>query len=331
MDLYKNLAKGIVGAFMIKVVLDIIFNLLHRSYMPFKSLIDFVPALLIGGLISLILFFWKDKNSTDKPGLAYFWKRFMLIICIVFPLRWSLISYEATEYFNPERSLFTIYGYIYANHELIILLIIFIAVMSDYLVILYRYQQEKVKYSLAEIEAYKKQQAEYRFGMLQAQVDPHFLFNSLNTLASLVHTDAEAASQFVRRLSGVYRNVLQHSKEDLHSLKEELKLLEDCCGLITIRFKDRVQFNFNIDSADLNKKIAPLTLQLLIENAVKHNVISAHEPLVVDLNSFDGYLVVSNVIRLKPLWIPSPFLELADPTWFPTMRFYKPINTSMAG
>lgn len=299
-NLARDIAVGAVGGLGLKVVLDVLFYIMHRTYDPFPGLNSYWPAFAIGAIVAGGFYFFNQKKGKKGPNIYRMWSLLLLTLLILMPLRWILSGLEDLGFIDPETSLFVIPGFINYNHEWIIVFVLILAAFITYLIRLYNYQQKKVRYSLAEIESYKKEQAEYRFGMLQSQVDPHFLFNSLNTLASLVHTDTEAASQFVRRLSGVYRNVLQRSKEDLHPLKEELNLLEDYCGLISIRFKDRVKFNFDIDDSLLEKLIPPLSLQLLIENAVKHNVLSSEEPLEIQVyTDTDKYIHVVNPNRPK--------------------------------
>lgn len=298
--LYKKVLLGTMGGLLMKFVLDLVFYLRHLTYKPFKAPIDYVPAILLGMLFAVVFHFLIKTGEDRAPNFGHILIRIVVILSVIMPLRWSFVNDSESSWIDPEASLFVIPDLISSIEEWTIILTIIIAAFIQHLIMLYRFQQNKVKYSLAAIETFKKEQAEYRFSMLQSQVDPHFLFNSLNTLASLVHTDADAASRFVRRLSGVYRNVLQHSKDDLHSLKDELNLLEDYTELISIRFQDRVRFATEIDDEYMSYRIPPLTLQLLIENAVKHNVITQSDPLLVKIwSDKSAYLHVENANKPK--------------------------------
>jgi LytS/YehU family sensor histidine kinase len=135
--------------------------------------------------------------------------------------------------------------------------------------------------------------------MLKLQLNPHFLFNSLNTLSSLVHEDADKASEFIRKMSEVYRYVLDNRNRELVTLSEEMEFISAFSYLIGLRFQGMVEFIFVVDPEDLHKKIAPMTLQLLVENAVKHNVASRQKPLTVRIFSGKSYIKVSNNYQPK--------------------------------
>lgn len=152
------------------------------------------------------------------------------------------------------------------------------------------------KQNLLENERLKQQNLENELNALKNQIDPHFLFNSLNSLNSLVRGN-EAATNFVSKLSFMYRYILQSSHKDTISVKEELKFLESYVYLIQTRYRDRFSLQLDIDAQHLDRKVPPLALQLLVENAVKHNEISESHPLHVHIRSQDGTLVVENALR----------------------------------
>ena len=124
-----------------------------------------------------------------------------------------------------------------------------------------------------ENEHLKHQNLQKELSALKNQIDPHFLFNSLNSLTSLIR-DNEAATQFVKKLSYMYRYILQSGDTDLVSIREELKFLESYTYLMKTRYRERFTIEVNIAENLKGKKIPPLALQLLVENAVKHNEIS---------------------------------------------------------
>ena len=150
------------------------------------------------------------------------------------------------------------------------------------------YFQYTRRYELAlDMEWLKKENSEYQYEVLKQHLNPHFLFNSLNTLSSLISLDRDRAKDFVRKLSQVYRHVLEHREKKLVSLSEELKFLEDYIFLLKTRFGDALKVSVNADEGDLHKKVVPLALQALVENAVKHN--AALETMPLQLNVFsDG-------------------------------------------
>jgi len=157
-----------------------------------------------------------------------------------------------------------------------------------------KYQRTKVKES--QIVA-KNQTA--RFESLKNQLDPHFLFNSLNVLTSLIGENPSQAEKFTTKLSKVYRYVLEQKNKDLISLDEELKFAKSYMQLLQMRFEDAIEYNVPDMASDPELKIIPLSLQLLLENAVKHNVITSGKPLRIDIYEEHGFLVVENTLNPK--------------------------------
>lgn len=158
---------------------------------------------------------------------------------------------------------------------------------------------QRYKESLVENERIKKEQIISQFELLKQQISPHFLFNSLNTLISLIPDDPELAVKYTQNLAHVYRYVLQHKEQDWVTLETELKFVQSFYFLNKIRFGEHLNLNVSVDEEQLAKMIAPLSLQILIENALKHNVISGEKPLVIDIREEDGRLVVKNTLQRK--------------------------------
>lgn len=146
----------------------------------------------------------------------------------------------------------------------------------------------------------EKQQLLNEISLLKSQVNPHFLFNSLSVLSTLAYTNAQLAEQFIQELSRSYRYILEQKDQSLVSLKTELEFLQSYTFLLNIRFSNKLHLKIEVPDHLLEtKKIAPLTLQLLIENAVKHNRMSEKEPLEVKIfTDQDRTIVVHN--RLQP-------------------------------
>lgn len=153
--------------------------------------------------------------------------------------------------------------------------------------------------SMVELERFKKSSLEFRHEMLKTQVNPHFLFNSLNTLSSLVYSDPESAYHFIRQLASVYRNVLEHRNKGLVTIEEELKATSSYIDLMRLRFGDKLNLQFNISEDKNFHQVPPLMLQLLIENAIKHNVVSEKYPLSLWITLEDDQIVIKNTLRLK--------------------------------
>ena len=141
--------------------------------------------------------------------------------------------------------------------------------------------------------------ASARFDALKNQLDPHFLFNSLNVLTSLIEEDPDQAQKFTTSLSKVYRYVLEQKNKDLVTVDEELNFARTYVRLLKMRFEDSIVFEIPEKSSVPDAKIVPLSLQLLLENAVKHNVVTSTKPLHIKVFEQGGMLVVSNNLQEK--------------------------------
>jgi sensor histidine kinase YesM len=175
-------------------------------------------------------------------------------------------------------------------------LIVSALVMTLYEATSFYVQLQRTVAEKAELE---RQNIESQLEGLRNQVNPHFLFNSLNTLIYLIPEDSDKAVRFVQQLSKVYRYVLESRDSKLIPLSEELDFLKSYVFLLKERFGE----NFQVEIKDLDKKldcaIVPLSLQMLFENAIKHNVISTGKPLHIEVFAENGHLVVRNNLQKK--------------------------------
>ncbi|GAB3949110.1 hypothetical protein GCM10028805_24940 [Spirosoma harenae] len=160
--------------------------------------------------------------------------------------------------------------------------------------LLKRWQENAVR--AAELE---KEKVQVQLDSLKNQISPHFLFNSLSSLDSLIDDNPALARQFLQQLSKVFRYVLQHKEKALVPLETELTFIKNYVSLLKTRFDGQFVVNYEIDDDVLDQQIVPVTLQILLENAIKHNVISEAHPLTVTIRANDGYLYVSNPIQRK--------------------------------
>lgn len=149
-------------------------------------------------------------------------------------------------------------------------------------------------------EQLKNQQIKTQYEVLQNQMSPHFLFNSLNTLASIIPEDASSAVDFTEKLSDVYRYILTNKERELVPLKEELDFVFSYLFLLRMRYPDNLSFECLIDESYHSMTIPPLTLQMLVENAIKHNVVSKAKPLHIDIYIENGKsIIVRNNLQRK--------------------------------
>ena len=161
------------------------------------------------------------------------------------------------------------------------------------------YQSAQNQQAGIELERTKADNLGAQYELLKQQVNPHFLFNSLNTLKYMVESDDKHSVDFILKLSDFYRFTLESRKQDLITLAEELNILNAYLFLLKARFEEGIDLTIEIEPKYEESYIPPFTLQLLIENCIKHNVVSLDKPLHIRLYSNNGYLVVENKLQLK--------------------------------
>jgi two-component system, LytTR family, sensor kinase len=154
------------------------------------------------------------------------------------------------------------------------------------------------KDSQLEAERFRAEMLMYKYESLQNQINPHFLFNSFNVLSDLVYEDQQKAVDFIRQMSQLFRYVLDSRDRELVPIKEELEFLEAYRSLLQTRFEDKLTIRQEFEPGK-GEMIVPMTLQLLIENCVKHNEISASQPLTVTIMRNGEYLRVVNNLQVK--------------------------------
>ncbi|MDX1628564.1 MAG: histidine kinase [Fulvivirga sp.] len=147
-------------------------------------------------------------------------------------------------------------------------------------------------------ERMKKEAISAKYETLKNQVNPHFLFNSFNVLTELVYEDQDTAARFIKKLSEVYRYVLEARDKELVSMADELEFVKAYIFLQKIRHGESLQVNIDFSPGDA-EKIAPMSIQMLLENSIKHNIISDDQPLRIDLTRKEGYIFVSNSLQKK--------------------------------
>lgn len=148
-----------------------------------------------------------------------------------------------------------------------------------------------------DAEASKRESIMAQYESLKNQVNPHFLFNSLNALTNLVYVDQDKAVRFIKQLSEVYRYVLETRDKEVVPLTDEVKFMESYLFLQQIRFGDKLKIEMKMQG--IKGMVAPLALQMLVENAIKHNVIAEDHPLTVKIYEQQGQIIVENSLLKK--------------------------------
>jgi LytS/YehU family sensor histidine kinase len=148
-------------------------------------------------------------------------------------------------------------------------------------------------------EKLERENSQIRFETLKSQLNPHFLFNSLNVLSSLIKHDSDKAQYFVDEFSSVYRYTLDVIEKPVVELREEINFAKSFLYLQKIRFDNAVDMEINVDASKLNDLVPPLAIQTLLENAFKHNRASVDNPLKINIYDEDDGLVVINNLQPK--------------------------------
>ncbi|MES1218904.1 MAG: histidine kinase [Bacteroidota bacterium] len=170
------------------------------------------------------------------------------------------------------------------------------------LIFFYRYRLNKQKQILTletKAQQLEKDKTMVMYESLKQQLNPHFLFNSLTSLSGLIETDQQLAGNFLEQMSGIYRYILKNGDKETVSLREEIEFVQLYINLQQTRFKKGLIVNINVPDEYMDHKIAPVTLQNLVENAIKHNIIDVSTPLIIDIFIDHDYLVARNNLQRK--------------------------------
>lgn len=174
------------------------------------------------------------------------------------------------------------------------------------------YFMNELRKSVEEKETLKRENLKAQLDALKTQVNPHFLFNNLNTLTAIIPDEPDQAIEFVQQMSKVYRHILEVQDEKTIPLKDELDVLRAYGFLLKTRFGDNLHIEIAVPEAKMQQQIVPLSLQLLMENAIKHNIVSAAKPLTIKVFAKDGHLLVSNNLQVKNQLIESTGIGLQN-------------------
>jgi two-component system LytT family sensor kinase len=175
------------------------------------------------------------------------------------------------------------------------------------------YVVERLKESLQEKESLRQQALQHEFEVLKNQVNPHFLFNCFNTLSSLISEDKPRAGEFLNELSKVYRYLLRNNENSLSTVENEVRFIRSYYGLLKTRHGDSLEMIIDIDKRYNPYLLPSLSLQLLVENVVKHNQLSKKHPLVIEIFTTAGNkLVVNNNLQRRTVKAPGTSVGLEN-------------------
>jgi len=282
-------------------------------------LTEWLGVMLVCFLItesSLLIARWLDRHIPwlESPVLRFFCQFFLQIISAGVVI--SLLLYidhlvypTSNNYSQSEKT------YTWQVCMVSIVISTFISAIYTADFFLRKWKMSMLETSALELKAYDLNQIAMQAELqsLKAQLDPHFMFNNFSTLSSLIVENPDSALLFLDNLSKVYRYMIINLSRDIISLKDEIKFINSYIYLIKIRVSDNLQIDINIPENYETKGVPPITLQLLIENAIKHNIASRSRPLYIDIRiDEDGWLEVSNNLQLVNFHIPSTRVGLKN-------------------
>jgi len=280
-----------------------VYSYLNIRYTVGDKLFDFaIPTPALFATLTVVVFgVWELNRLVQRKlkVLTDFFKHRIHPLIILFIL--SLVN-VAVVCFTTMQALYLVLGMpVQINTGHLMLLMAFGFRVNLFLSCLNAivFFMNKLTKSELEAEQFKKISIESKFEALRNQINPHFLFNSFNVLSTLVYKDADLATNFIDQLSNVYRYLLNNQKNKVVTLNEELDFIESYLFLLHIRFGENLLIKNEITTDGDKFYVAPAVLQMLIENAIKHNIVSRKNPLEIRLHSENGSIVVSNTLQEK--------------------------------
>jgi len=299
----KKLRKSILLTLIIGTVIFGIGNALSPNGFNFKNVTELVIDFAFYQLYSFVLGFsnmyffdymdsrpWKKDDTLKRIIIGITSSTILTLIGLFFLRAFTNIVF----YGNSFRDFIINEKFKYYQFGLWITLTI--VIIFHFIYFYNKYQQNRIKEQKVIAGT-----ASAKFDALKNQLDPHFLFNSLNVLTSLIEENPENAQKFTTSLSKVYRYVLEQKSKELVSVDEELEFAKTYMSLLKMRFEDSIIFDIPENAKNPESKVVPLSLQLLLENAVKHNTVTSSKPLHIKIYEDGDSLVVENNLQTKQI------------------------------
>jgi two-component system, LytTR family, sensor kinase len=235
-----------------------------------------------------------DRFHQKMPLMEDTMKRTLLIA--IFCLIYSILGYISTKLLidyvfpNPHNN----WDSFWFDFKITLIFTTLLVVVSETV-----YFFEQWKKTLIDAERLKRENNQAQLDSLRNQVNPHFLFNSLNTLISIIPDCPETAIDFTQKLSNVYRYLLSVREKELVELQTELDFIQSYIFLLKVRFDQNLVFQIDIQDELKTRLLPPVSLQLLIENAIKHNIVSREKPLYIQMYVENDFLIIKNNLQAK--------------------------------
>ena len=291
----KSFTNLVWVAFFISITIFIFFN---EDWSPLNALLTFAISLMYSLIIGLgngfvndfltRRFSWVEQTKTRVilGIIATFLVNVILVLLCNYVTYILILKKNATDFFTGNMG---IPNWITIN----------IALLVSAILHAKSFMEEWKKSTRKEVVEQKiiAKSANAQFESLKNQLDPHFLFNSLNVLSSLIDENPNLAQRFTSSMSKIYRYVLEQKDKELVTVEEELDFAKTYCELLKTRFEDSV--NFEVEVKDKKGFVVPLSLQLLLENCIKHNFATSAKPLIIKIYSENGNLIVENNLQAR--------------------------------
>lgn len=294
----KELVRSLGIGFVIFLTV-ILINTIYGDTIEFNSKLGklFLYTMLYSvvlGYANQMVFVYLDKKFTEerfslKRIIVGFVSSFFVTLFTIFLLRIFIDVIVEGETFEKYWANEKPANYVFA------VVMTFIVLLCFYAFYIYKaYSDSKVKEQKIIAGT-----ASAQFESLKNQIDPHFLFNSLNVLSSLIEENPDNAQRFTTSLSKIYRYVLEQKDKELVSVTEELTFAKTYMNLLKMRFENSITYDIPADFENNEARVVPLSLQLLLENTIKHNVVSEKKPLHIKIYIENNYLIVENNLQKK--------------------------------
>lgn len=295
--LKKYFSISVLGALLgISIYYFIIYSELQEIAYQTKNVF---LAGISGTLIAVIIFYATIILNNFLPWKTHTGNRLFAGLIVHFLIAYFLVL---ASFYSYRFLFFNVDDFFEDYNAIIIKLGIILLILTLIFEVIYFALFSYYSFSKFQIETVKQErkQIELQLNALKSQLSPHFLFNSLNTISSLLYKDENSTAIFIRRLAKMYDFMLKSYRHKLISLKEELEFVDAYNYLLQTRFKNKFTCTVSIPDDLLSTKIPPLTLQMLVENAMKHNQLSISKPLEINISSTESEIIIENNITETP-------------------------------
>lgn len=282
----------IIGISAISFVAPLVFGEYAKGFFSLKSLLSIAGSFLTTsimwfGVMSIVRYLWK-KYPWEKNPLKHIVIEIFAILSYTFAV--GAVSYSINKIYPIE------------SFEINLRLSTFFTLSITFLVTSLTegfFFFIKWKETRMLSERLEKENIRSQYETLKSQINPHFLFNNLNTLASLIEESPKIAVEYVQQTADYYRSILNLKDKEIISIDDEIELINTFYTLQKNRYGDNLRLNINLQNKLPNSYLAPLSLQMLVENAIKHNIISKEKPLTIDISIKNNNIVVTNNLQKR--------------------------------